>query len=127
MADEEVVVKKIAFYWGSVKAATVNKVSVEFNNGREALLGQDGIIAYSKGIAKMKLTIGEVVPVEGSSSTKDIDKILAQESITVSFILGGKFYRKKMAVLTATYESDTEKGVTTGNIVLESGKPNISG
>jgi hypothetical protein len=125
MAD--VVVRQIAFYWRNKKAAETNSVEVEFNNGREKLIGQEGILAYSKGIATMKVTIAEVVPVTGSTTTNDIEKILDQEDIDVSFILGGKFYKQKMAVMTASYKSDTEKGVTTGNIVLEGAKPKVSG
>jgi hypothetical protein len=124
MAD--VVVRQIAFYWNNKKAAEVNSVEVEFTMGREALYGQEGILAYSKGQAKMKLTIAEVVPVTGSTTTKDIEKILNQEDIEVFFFLGGTPCRQKMAVLTASYKSDTEKGVTTGNIVLEGAKPKIS-
>lgn len=125
MADPQFL--KMAIYWNSKKAAEANAVDVEFNNGREALLGQDGILAYSKGIAKMKVSITEVVPVTGSASTNDIEKILAQEDINISFILGGKVYKQKMACLSASYKSDTEKGVITGNIVLEGSKPTISG
>ncbi len=125
MADA--VVRQIAFYWRNKKAAEVNSVEVEFSMGREALYGQEGIIAYSKGQAKMKLTVTEVVPVTGSTSTNDIEKILAQEDIDVSCVIGGKFYKQKMAVLTASYKSDTEKGVTTGSIVMEGAKPKISG
>jgi len=125
MAD--VVVRQIAFYWNNKKAATVNSVEVEFTMGREALYGQEGILAYSKGQAKMKLTIAEVVPVTGSTTVDDIEKILNQEDIECFFILGGKPCRQKLAVLTASYKSDTEKGVTTGSIVLEGAKPKITG
>lgn len=125
MADP--IIRQIAFYWRNKKAAETNSVEVEFTMGREALFGQEGIIAYSKGQAKMKVTISEVVPVTGSTTTNDIEKMLAQEDIDISFILGGKFYKQKMAVMTASYKSDTEKGVTTGNIVMEGAKPKISG
>lgn len=121
------IIRQIAFYWRNKKAAETNSVEVEFTMGREALFGQEGILAYSKGQAKMKVTISEVVPVTGSTTTNDIEKMLAQEDIDISFILGGKFYKQKMAVMTASYKSDTEKGVTTGNIVMEGAKPTISG
>ena len=116
MADE--VIRDISFFWRNKKAATVNSVEVEFSMGREPLYGQEGIIAYSKGVARMKLTIGGVVPVTGSSTTKDIEKILSQDDIDVSFVLGGSFYRQKMAVL--------EKKTTTEQVVLEGRKPDIS-
>lgn len=125
MADKKFL--KLALYWNGRKAAEANAVEVEFSNGREALIGQDGILAYSKGIAKMKVTMTEVVPVTGSSTTNDIEKILAQEDIKISFIMGGKSYEQMMACLTASYKSDTEKGVITGSIVLEGAKPEISG
>ena len=121
------IIRQIAFYWRNKKAAETNSVEVEFTMGREALFGQEGILAYSKGQAKMKVTISEVVPVTGSTTTNDIEKMLAQEDIDISFILGDKFYKQKMAVMTASYKSDTEKGVTTGNIVMEGAKPTISG
>lgn len=125
MADP--IIRQIAFYWRDKKAATVNSVSVEFMMGREALYGQEGIIAYSKGTAKMKLTIREVVPVSGSATTDDIEKILNQDDIAASFVLGGKFMRQKFAVMSAHYNSDTEKGITTGEVVLEGKKPQITG
>jgi len=123
MAD--VVIRDIAFYWRNKKAATVNSVEVEFSMGREPLYGQEGIIAYSKGVARMKLTIGGVVPVTGSSTTKDIEKILSQEDIDISFTLGGSAYRQKMAVLSASFKSDSEKKTTTEQVVLEGAKPDI--
>ena len=125
MADP--IIRQIAFYWRDKKSAEVNSVEVEFTTGREALFGQDGIIAYSKGQARMKLTIREVVPVTGSTTTNDLEKILAQEDIACSFILGGKYMRENMAVMSARYASDTEKGVTTGEITLEGRKPKIFG
>ena len=121
------IIRQIAFYWRNKKAAETNSVEVEFTMGREALFGQEGILAYSKGQAKMKVTISEVVPVTGSTTTNDIEKMLAQEDIDISFIIGGRFYKQKMAVMTASYKSDTEKGVSTGNIVMEGAKPTISG
>lgn len=125
MADPQFL--KMAVYWNSKKAAECNAFDVEFSNGREALMGQDGILAYSKGVPKMKITMTEVVPVAGSTSTTDIEKILAQQDINISFILGGKVYKQKMACLSASYKSDTEKGVITGSIVLEGPAPTISG
>lgn len=125
MADP--IIRQIAFYWRDKKAAEVNSVEVEFTTGREALFGQDGILAYSKGQARMKLTIREVVPVTGSATTSDLEKILAQEDIAVSFVLGGKYMRENMAVMSARYASDTEKGITTGEITLEGRKPKIFG
>lgn len=125
MADP--IIRQIAFYWRDKKAAEVNSVRIGFTTGREALFGQDGIIAYSKGQARMRITIREVVPVTGSATTKDIEKILAMDDIACSFILGGKFMRENLAVISADYESDTERGVTTGEIVLEGRKPKIVG
>lgn len=125
MADP--IIRQIAFYWRDKKAAEVNSVEIEFMMGREPLFGQEGILAYSRGQAQMKLTIREVVPVTGSTTTNDIEKILAMDDIPASFILGGKFMRENMAVQSARYSSDTEKGVTTGEIVLMGRKPKILG
>lgn len=115
----------MAFYWQGKKAAETNAVDVEFNNGREKLIGQEGIIAYSRGIATMTVTITEVVPIAGSTTTKDLPKILAQEDIDVGIILGDKMLRNKMAVLKASYKSNIEKGVIEGSITLEGAKPTI--
>ena len=125
MADVQV--QQMAFYWRNAKAATVNSVQVQFTMGREALYGQAGIIAYSKGQAKMRVTIREVVPIAGSTTTKDIERILEQDDIDVAFVLGGKLMRNKMAVMEAEYSSDSEKNVTTGQVVLEGKKPKITG
>jgi hypothetical protein len=125
MADP--IIRQIAFYWRDKKAAEVNSVEVEFTTGREPLFGQDGILAYSKGQARMRLTIREVVPVTGSATTKDLERIFAQNDVACSFILGGAVMREDMAVISARYSSDTEKGVTTGEIVLEGRKPKIFG
>lgn len=125
MADP--IIRQIAFYWQDKKAAEVNSVEVEFTNSREPLYGQEGILAYSKAQARMRVTIREVVPVTGSTTTKDIEKILAMDDIAVSFFLGGKYMRETMAVLSARYSSDTERGVTTGEVVLEGRKPKIFG
>lgn len=125
MSDPQV--SQMAFYWQDVKAAEVNSVEVHFTTGREALYGQEGIIAYSKGQAKMRVTIREIVPIDGSSTTDDIEKILAQNDIATAFVLGGKYMRSNMAVLEARYQSDSEKRVTTGEVVLESKKPKIIG
>jgi hypothetical protein len=123
MADP--IIRQIAFYWRDRKAAECNAVDVEFTMGREALFGQEGIIAYSKGQARMRVTVREVTPVAGSFSTSDLEKILAQDDIACTFILGGRFMRQNLAVISARYSSDTERGVTTGEIVLEGRKPKV--
>jgi len=123
MADP--IIRAIAFYWRDKKAAECNAVDVEFSMGREALYGQEGILAYSKGQAKMKVTVREVTPVSGSFTTNDLEKLLAQDDIACTFILGGKFMRQNMAVLSARYSSDTERGVTHGEVVLEGRKPKV--
>jgi hypothetical protein len=117
----------MAFFWNNRKAAETNAVNVSFSMGREALYGQEGIIAYSKGIAKMKVTIKEVTPVQGSTTTKDIEKILDQKDIDIGVFLGGKQLRNSMAVLEAEWASNTEKGVIEGTIVLEGAKPRVTG
>ena len=123
MADP--IIKQMAFYWRDKKAATVNGLTVQFSMGREALYGQEGIIAFSKGRAKMRVTIREVVPIQGSTTTADIEKMLNQDDIPCSFVLGGRYMREDLAVQEATYTSDSEKNVTTGEIVLEGKKPKI--
>ncbi len=123
----EVVVRQMAFYWREKKAITVNKTSVAFTFNREPLFGQEGIIAWSKGNAIMKITASGFTPVGGSHTTDDMERIMAQEDIPVSFVLGGKFYRELGAVTSLKYDSDSEKGTTVEEVELSCRRPKIAG
>lgn len=125
MADP--VVRQIAFYWRDKKAITANKVSIEFTMNREALWGQEGILAWSKGHAVMKVTASGFTPVGGSYTSDDIEKILNQDDIPISFILGGKFYREDAAATSLKYDSDSEKGTTHEEVQLTCRRPKITG
>lgn len=125
MADP--VCRQIAFYWRDKKAATANKVSIEFTMNREPLWGQEGILAWSKGHAVMKITASGFTPVGGSYTSDDIEKILNQEDIPISFVLGGKYYRENAATTSLKFDSDSEKGTTTEEIQLTCRRPKIAG
>jgi hypothetical protein len=125
MAD--LVCRQMAFYWRSKKAVTANKVSVDFTMNREPMYGQEGILAWSKGHAMMKITASGFTPVGGSFTSDDIDKILNQDDIPVSFVLGGKFYSGQGIVQNLKYDSDSEKGTTVEEVQLSCKRPQIAG
>lgn len=125
MADP--VVTQMAFYWRDKKAVECNKLSVEFIMNREPIYGQEGIVAFSKGHAIMKVTASGFTPVGGSYTTKDIERILNQEDLPASFVLGGQFFREKAAVTSLKYDSDTEKGTTNEEIQMTFRRPKITG
>ena len=117
------IVRPIAFYWAGRKAAEASSVDVSFAFNREGLASQDGWLAWSKGLAKMKITVSDIVPTSGSFTTRDLQKMFAQEEVECSVILGGEFYKQSMAVISADYKSEYEKGTTTGQVVLEGPAP----
>jgi hypothetical protein len=125
MADP--IVRQMAFYWQDKKAAEVNKLRVKFMSGRKELFGQDGILAFSRGAAQMELSISEITPIGGSSTSNDIQKFFDQADIDASWIMGGKYYRQKLAWTEAEYDSDSETGVVTGQITLKGRVPQITG
>lgn len=125
MADP--VCRQMAFYWREKKAITANKVSVEFTLPSDPLYGQEGILAWSKGHPLMKITASGFTPVGGSYTSDDIEKILNQEDIAISFILGGKYYREKGRVTSLKFDSDSEKQVTTEEVQLVCRRPKIAG
>lgn len=125
MADP--VVRAAVFYWRNRKALETNKVTIKFSHGRRALPGAEGILAFSKGQSMMEVTMTEIIPVGGSTTTADIEKILAQEDIDIAVVIGGKYYRQKMAVTENTMESDSETGVCTGSMTLQSKNPKVTG
>ncbi len=125
MADP--VVRQMAFYWNNTKAITANKVSVDFTMNREPLWGQEGILAWSKGHAIMKITASGFTPVGGSYTSDDIEKILNQDEIPVSFVLGGKFYSENGVVTNLKYDSDSEKGTVMEEVQISCKRPKISG
>lgn len=125
MADP--IVRSVAFYWRDKLAVEVNRVRVKFMMGRTALFGQKGLEVYSKGAATMQLTVSGFVSVTGSAISNDMEKMLAQEDIDCSFILGGKYYRQRLAVIDYEGESDSEKGTVTEQVTLEGKKPRIVG
>lgn len=125
MADP--VVRQVAFYWRDKKAITANKVSIEFTMNREPLWGQEGIMAWSKGHAIMKITASGFTPVGGSFTSDDIEKILNQDDIPISFVLGGKYYRERAAATNLKYDSDSERGTTMEEVQLSCRRPKIAG
>ena len=126
MADP--VVRQMIFYWRDKKAITANKVSVAIKVGREPLWGQEGILAWSKGHAVMTITASGFTPVGGSFTTDDIEKVLNNDDVPVSFVLGGKFYRiDNGAVTDLKYDSDSEKGTVMEEVTITCRRPNIVG
>lgn len=120
------VIRAMAFYWKDKKAATVNQTSVKIKSGRSALMGAEGLLAFSRGAVMFDIDIDEVVPVSGSTTVDDIAAILNQEDVDVAVTLGGKIFRVTMAVISADYQSDTETGKCTGKITLSGGKPSVT-
>lgn len=125
MADP--VVRQMAFYWRGKKAITANKTSVEFTMNREPLWGQEGILAWSKGHAIMKITASGFTPVGGSFTSDDIEMILNQDDIPISFVLGGKFFNESAAATSLKYDSDSEKGTLMEEVQLSCRRPKIAG
>lgn len=123
MADP--IIRQMGIFWNNKKATECNHSKVSFMMEGVALYGQEGIIAYSDGRAKMRVTLTEVTPIDGSFSTKDVETMILKKKMPIGFILGGRFFRSTMTVITADYDSDSEKNVTTGEIVLESKAPTI--
>ena len=121
------VIRQIAFYWREKKAITANKVSIDFAFPREAQVGQEGIMAWSKGLGTMKITASGFTPVGGSYTSDDIERIFSQTMIPFSFVLGGKYYREEGAVTNLKYDSDAEKGTTMEEVQLSSKLPKITG
>jgi hypothetical protein len=120
-------VRQVAFYWRDKKAITANKVSIVFTMNREPLWGQEGIMAWSRGHAILKITASGFTPVGGSYTSDDIEMILNHEDIPVSFVLGGKFYREKGAVNELKFDSDSEKGTTVEEVQISCRRPKIAG
>lgn len=121
------VVRQITFYWRDKKAITANKVKVSFVMDRQPLYGQEGILAWSKGHAQMNLTVSGFTPVGGSFTTDDIEKILNQDDIPISLVLGGKFFRTDGAVTNLDFDSDSEKGITNEEVQIKCARPKIMG
>lgn len=123
----EPIFRPIVFFWKDKKAAESNSFEVEFNFGAEPIYGQDGIMAYTIAPGQMRVTVREAVPIQGSTSTKDIEDIFASKSFPIAFVKGGKYYRGPVRVVTARYSSDTERGVVTGEIVMQGAIPKVFG
>lgn len=89
------VVRAGIFYWANRKAAETHKASIKFLHGRKPVPGAGGVLAYTKGMGTAEVTITETIPVDGSTTSKDMEKILAQSDIDAAIRIGGKFYRQK--------------------------------
>lgn len=125
MAD--VVVRPIAFYLLDKKVATVNKVRAEFRIGREPLFGQEGILAWSRGLATLNLTASGITPVGGSDFSNNIEKIIAGVDLSFAFVMGGKYFREKLAVTSYNVDSDSERGTTLEELSGSARAPKVTG
>ena len=74
-------IRAMAFYWKDKKAATVNQTSVKIKSGRSALMGAEGLLAFSRGAVMFDIDIDEVVPVSGSTT---VDAVRAARNWTAS-------------------------------------------
>lgn len=115
------------FYWRNRKAAETNKASIKFTHNRKPIPGADGYAAWSKGAVMAEISITEFVPVGGSTTSADIERILNQEDIDAAILIGGKFYRQKWAVTENTLSYDSETGVSEGQLTLQGSKPTVKG
>lgn len=119
------VIRMMAFYLNNKKAATVNQVGYKINPARAAAFGQEGYLSHAKGAITTEFTINEVTPVAGSSFTALLQKVLAQEDIDCSVIVGGKLHKVKMAVTSVDFSSASETGMSNGTMTLQGGVPDV--
>lgn len=115
------------FYWQNRKAAETHKAAIKFTHGRKPMYGADGGLAFSKGAAMAEITITETIPVGGSTTSADMEKILAQTDIDAAILIGGKFYRQKWAVTENTMSYDTESGACEGTLTLQGFNVSVKG
>ena len=80
------------FYWQNRKAAETHKAAIKFMHGRKPCFGAEGGLAFSKGAAMAEITITETIPVGGSTTSGDINKMIAQSDIDAAILIGGKVY-----------------------------------
>ena len=73
------------------------------------------------------ITASGFTPVGGSYTTDDMEKILNQDDIPISFVLGGKYFRENAAATSLKYDSDSEKGTTMEEVQLTCRRPKITG
>lgn len=118
-------IRMLAFYLQNKKAATVNKATYEIMPARTPMIGQDGLLAHSKGAVQVKFTVTEVTPISGSSLGDINAKVLAQEDIEVGIIVAGKYHRVTCAATSGQFEGDAATGAATGSVTLEGGVPNV--
>lgn len=113
------------FYWQNRKAAETHKAAIKFMHGRKPCYGAEGGLAFSKGAAMAEITITETIPVGGSTTSGDINKMIAQSDIDAAILIGGKIYRQKWAVTENTMSYDTESGICEGTLTLQGFNVNV--
>ena len=113
------------FYWQNRKAAETHKAAIKFMHGRKPCYGAEGGLAFSKGAAMAEITITETIPVGGSTTSGDIEKMIAQTDIDAAILIGGKVYRQKWAVTENTMSYDTETGICEGTLTLQGFNVNV--
>lgn len=120
-------VRAFAIYFGNKKAFTVNQQQIQVLGGRQAVFGQEGYLAHSKGAIQVRMTLNEITPVGGSDLIRELSaKQLRQENINMKMLIGGKVFTVEMAIVSTEFSSHTETGVATGTGQFEGGIPKIA-
>lgn len=120
-------VRAFALYFEATRAFTVHQQSLSIPAGRQAVFGQEGYLAHSKGAVQVKLSLSEITPVGGSDFIAQLQqRHLAQQNITIKMKIGGKIISAEMAITSLEFSSNTETGVATGQGTFEGGVPVIS-
>ncbi|MBS2017487.1 MAG: hypothetical protein JST00_31685 [Deltaproteobacteria bacterium] len=119
MANDLPVVRAARMFWRNRKALETYKVSLSIKHNRRAVIFGPENREWSQGFADARLTFEEFIPVGGSTTTKDLERIFQQNYVDVAVQIGARWYRQNWAVIENEMSSDSETGVCTGRYTLE--------
>lgn len=112
-------------YFNRKKIATLQSVTHDIESGDELMMGAEGVLGHSDGIATMKLESDCIVPVAGSP-VGFLDAIINKQDVSIMIFADGRFHMAEGRIVSANYSSNSRNGEARGRFTFTGAAPTLS-
>lgn len=113
-------------YFKKKKIAELQSVTHDIESGDELMMGAEGVLGHSDGIATMKLESDCIVPVPGLS-VGFLDAIINKQDVDVMIFADGRFQMATGRIVSANYSSNSRNGEARGRFTFTAAAPQLAG
>ena len=127
MADETI--RHFSVFVDGEKLGTATGHAYDLDSGSELQIGDGVVLGVSQGVTTAKIVADTIIPFGGKSNLRKLlNALLFKKKLQVGVgVLGAQIHKLDMYCTSASFKSETAKGVATGNWTLMGGAPQVVG